>query len=284
MIDCPTITSDQIRRHYNLATPFYWLLWGRHVHHGLWNGEESAKAAQQNLIDTLANHAELQKGQDVVDVGCGMGGSSIHLARAFGCHVTGVTVSRVQAGWARWSSRFRGVGNKTEFRCADAEKITFEPESFDLLWSIECTEHLFDKPRFFRRAAQWLRPGGRVAICAWLAGESMDDAAHVQQVYDVCEGFLCPSLGTSDDYAKWLSDAGLTVERREDWTDRVCETWEICRRRVKQSGVRWLARLTGRDDACFLDRFETILNAYRSGAMRYGCFIARLSSHEGAHP
>ena len=43
---------------------------------------------------------------------------------------------------------------------------------------------------------------------------------------------------------------------------------------MRRSGVRWLAGLVDRDTAMFLDRFETILEAYRSGAMRYGCFIA----------
>ncbi len=97
----------------------------------------------------------------------------------------------------------------------------------------------------------------------------------MRQVYDVCEGFFCPSLGTRSDYRNWMTNAGLTVERDHDWTDRVAQTWEICKRRVRQFGVRWLAGLIDRNTAMFLDRFDTILNAYRSGAMRYGCFIAR---------
>jgi tocopherol O-methyltransferase len=52
-------------------------------------------------------------------------------------------------------------------------------------------------------------------------------------------------------------------------------TWEICRRRVERTGMHWLARLINRDQQLFLDRFTTILNAYRSGAMQYGCFVAR---------
>ena len=143
-----------------------------------------------------------------------------------------------------------------------------------MVWSIECTEHLYDKARFFQRAAAWLRPGGRMAICAWLAGEALEDQRQVRQVYDVCEGFFCPSLGTCSDYRQWMTDAGLTVERDYDWTARVAQTWEICQRRVRRSGVRWLAGLIDRDTAMFLDRFDTILEAYRSGAMRYGCFIA----------
>jgi Methyltransferase domain. len=81
------------------------------------------------------------------------------------------------------------------------------PNSFDVVWNIACTEHLFDRPRFFDRAASWLRLGGRMAICAWLAGNKSPETAH--QVYEVCEGFLCPSLGTAEGYQIWMREASL---------------------------------------------------------------------------
>jgi tocopherol O-methyltransferase len=186
----------------------------------------------------------------------------------------GITISPLQRHWAAVASRWHGVAGRTEFHCADAEQIEFEPASFDVVWSIECTEHLFDKPRFFRQAAEWLRPGGTMAICAWLAGESLD-GAQAQQVYDVCEGFFCPSLGTADDYRGWMESGGLAVSHVQDWTARVGQTWEICSRRVARSQVRRLAGWIDRNSTLFLDRFDTILSAYRSGAMKYGCFIAK---------
>ena len=39
MISCPTVSKHEIRSHYDLATVFYRLLWGRHIHHGLWNAQ-----------------------------------------------------------------------------------------------------------------------------------------------------------------------------------------------------------------------------------------------------
>ncbi|MEZ6044145.1 MAG: methyltransferase domain-containing protein [Planctomycetaceae bacterium] len=209
-----------------------------------------------------------------LDVGCGMGGSSIHLARKFNCEVIGVTLSPVQRRWASTSSLLSGASRNTQFLCQDAEQINFEPESFDIIWSIECTEHLFDKPAFFRKAATWLKPGGRVSICAWLAGDNVESAEDIQQVYDVCEGFFCPSLGSSADYEHWLTDSGLTMEQTLDWTERVDRTWEICKSRIQKTGMPWLARMIDQDTVMFLDRFETILKAYRTGAMKYGCFIA----------
>ena len=93
-------------------------------------------------------------------------------------------------------------------------------------------------------------------------------------MYDVCEGFFCPSLGTANDYRAWMVEAGLEVRHVQDWTTKVARTWEICRRRVARSQLRRLTRWIDRDTSVFLNRFETILAAYRSGAMQYGCFIA----------
>lgn len=304
MISCPTVSKPDIRFHYDLTTVFYRLLWGRHIHHGLWDAPptrpfvvppsggcgiddshavytpafEPATIAAQRLTDTLAREARIASGASILDIGCGMGGSSIHLARALGCRVTGVTLSPFQRLWARTSARWHGVSQRAHFVCADAEQVAFDDASFDVVWSVECTEHLFDKPAFFRKAARWLKPGGRLAICAWLAGDPPLDDQAARQVYDVCEGFLCPSLGTRDDYAGWIADAGLSLERDDDWTPRVTRTWELCDERVRRSRVRWLARLIDRNTVTFLDRFQTILKAYQTGAMKYGCFIARRES------
>lgn len=274
MISCPTVEKSVIRNHYDLTTVFYRLLWGQHIHHGLWEASETPRAAQLNLTNTLASRAQIQPGSKVLDVGCGMGGSSIHLARSLKCHVSGVTISPLQRRWAQTAAFFGGVRDRVAFQCQDAEKVEFAPASFDRIWSIECTEHLFDKPAFFRRAAEWLRPGGRVAICAWLAADKLDDPM-ARQVYDVCEGFFCPSLGSGNDYVAWFEQAGLTVEVREDWSDRVARTWEICLQRVRWTAMPLLARLFGANTSMFVDRFQTILDAYRTGAMRYGCFVAR---------
>jgi tocopherol O-methyltransferase len=188
--------------------------------------------------------------------------------------VTGITLSWIQRRWAAWSAWRRRVAQRTSFLRADVEQVEFPSASFDVVWCIEATEHLFDKPRFFRRAQDWLRPDGRVAICAWLAGDELRTDAERQQVHDVCEGFYCPSLGSRADYQTWLREAGLVFDVYHDWTDRVAQTWEICARRVRWSGTRWLAPLLDRTAGRFLERFETILDAYRTGAMRYGCFIA----------
>lgn len=277
MISCPTVRKEVIRDHYNVSTLFYRLLWGEHIHHGYWEADESPKVAQRKLIERLVEAAQIQQGAKVLDVGCGMGGSSRYLADELGCHVTGITLSPFQRRWAAMSTRFRRSAGQTEFQCADAETIQLSSQNYDNVWSIECTEHLFDKPAFFQRVADWLRPGGRVSICAWLAGDehSLRRPEARQAVYDVCEGFFCPSLGSSEDYQSWMRDAGLVIERVEDWTDNVARTWEICGERIRRFGMHRVADFIDRGQHIFLDRFDTLLGAYRTRAMEYGAFVAR---------
>lgn len=278
MISVAGIRPASIRSHYQLGTLFYRLLWGPHIHHGLWDADESPYVAQCRLTDTLADLARISTGERLVDIGCGMGGSSIRLAQLRGCSATGVTLSPVQRRWAAVSAGLKGVGERTEFIAADAEQVSFQPGSFDVLWSVECTEHLFDKPAFFRRAIEWLRPGGRVAITVWYEGEDTSRPGHRELCEEVCRRFVCPSLATRADYAGWLKDNGLTVVHDVDWTDRVARTWEICKRRVERTGVRQLARLIDREQLDFIDGFDALLNAYRTGAMQYGAMVAQKAS------
>ncbi len=274
MITCEGVTKRDIQAHYDWATPVYRLLWGRHIHHGLWESDESPARAQVQLIERLAAAADIRPGARILDVGCGMGGTSIHLARSLDCQVTGLTLSPVQRAWASMAARLHGVARKTQFLCQDAETLDGYSHAFDVVWSVECTEHLFDKPAFFQRVAGWLKPGGRTAICAWLADDEPHTHEAAQQLYDVCEGFLCPSLGTAADYQGWMSQAGMKPRTFIDLSEGVARTWEICERRVRRSGMRFFARIAGQSMVRFVDRFETILNAYRTGAMRYGFFVA----------
>jgi tocopherol O-methyltransferase len=154
MVTCPNVRKDVIRFHYDLSTLFYRLFWGEYIHHGLWSGDESPKSAQLNLTNTMASSIGIQRNDLVLDVGCGMGGSSMHLARTIGCDVTGLTLSPIQARWAKATALLRGLSSTTHFSCQDAETAVFDDESFDVLWSIECTEHLFDKPAFFQQATR----------------------------------------------------------------------------------------------------------------------------------
>jgi tocopherol O-methyltransferase len=272
MIRGPAIEKRAIRLSTDLATPFYRLFWGRHIHHGLWNAAESPADAQSNLMEAVIREARLRGGERVLDIGCGIGTSAVHLAKAWGCHVTGVTISRVQQQWATLGALVNGVGSRTDFLAADVETVRLSPDAFDLIWVVECAEYLFDKAGFVHRLAEWLRPGGRAVVCAWETGDGPLSEDSQRRVYEVCAGFGYPSLSSGEEYRRWFAEAGLDVERRSNWTQRVSRTWEISWQNSQRSPVHWLARLAGRERLKFWDHYLAILTAYRTGGMKYECW------------
>jgi tocopherol O-methyltransferase len=91
---------EDIRHHYDRLSTLYAALWGEHLHHGYWDAEESVSAAQENMVRLLAKEMEIARGASVLDLGCGIGGSSCWLARHLDCTVLGITISPVQAKMA----------------------------------------------------------------------------------------------------------------------------------------------------------------------------------------
>jgi tocopherol O-methyltransferase len=80
---------EAVREHYDRLSVFYRALWGEHIHHGYWEDVETPSTAQEKLIERLASLAGIKPGSRVLDVGCGLGGSALWLARHLGCSVLG---------------------------------------------------------------------------------------------------------------------------------------------------------------------------------------------------
>ncbi len=93
--------TRRVAAHYDELSGHYVDLWGEHIHHGYYpRGDETRNEATRALIELLLRDIELRPGSAVLDVGCGVGGTSRLLASEHGCRVVGVTLSRVQAHMA----------------------------------------------------------------------------------------------------------------------------------------------------------------------------------------
>ena len=83
------VDIDHIRKHYDRLSFLYRFFWGEHLHHGYWDNNESVPRAQIQLMERLAERANVPRGARVLDIGCGLGGSSQWLAEQFDCQVIG---------------------------------------------------------------------------------------------------------------------------------------------------------------------------------------------------
>jgi tocopherol O-methyltransferase len=271
-----TQTAESVARHYDNLDRFYREIWGEHVHHGLWrNGSETPLEACEALSAAVADKLQLAPGQSVCDVGCGYGGTSRLLADRWGCEVTGLTLSGAQIAYAA-SAHPRA---NPKLMQQDWLENDFPNAGFDAVLSIESSEHMVDKPRFFAEVARTLKPGGRFANCVWLSSEKPSPAAVNHLLEPICREGRLPSMGSESEYRAMMADAGLRVTSFEDLTPYVWRTWWLCLTRaakgiLTERSYRAFLLDPRNSDRSFAITLLRILWAYRSGAMRYGLFAA----------
>jgi tocopherol O-methyltransferase len=153
--------KDKIKEHYDTISPYYFSLWGQHIHHGYWIiGNENKEEAQLNLIKELASKMEIDKivTPKILDVGCGIGGGSMFLSKNYNAKVTGISISTTQIEMAKDFSNKQGFSD-IRFLHMDAENIELfdENKTFDYVWIVEVMSHFDKKKQFLNHANRLLK-------------------------------------------------------------------------------------------------------------------------------
>ena len=273
-----TQLSTRIRKHYDLLAPVYYLLWGQHVHHGYWDDAQDntpAKPAQERLLEELYTFAGRPQAEHVLDVGCGYGGTLRWLAGKTGARGTGITLSPAQRFIATLRNRLAGYGNIIEVQVADAQQAwSFASESVDLVWCMECSEHLEDRLHLYREAYSILKPGGTFCLAAWLASANDSDSANNLRK-EVERGMLCYPFATVATYEQHAHTAGFEWIENKVITNHVVRTWDLSIERRDHPLLRGLSRVLGSDVSAFAASFDALRLAYLEGAIDYGFVVAR---------
>ncbi len=264
-------TPAAVAGHYDELDPFYREIWGEHVHHGLFRtGRESVAEATLALSDLVGDRLGIAAGQELVDIGCGYGGTARHFA-ARGARVTGVTLSQRQAEEAPAAA-------SVTIHVADWLASGFPDAAFDGAYAIESSEHIADKPRFFAEGYRVLRPGGRLVVAAWLTRETPGrwEARHLLE--PICREGRMPSMGSASEYRALAEAAGFRVARFDDLSAVVARTWSIilarvARRLATDRRYRAFLRDARAGNRIFALSLPRLRLAYATGAMRYGLFL-----------
>ncbi|KAL8801123.1 MAG: hypothetical protein Q9182_004675 [Xanthomendoza sp. 2 TL-2023] len=247
--------KGRIRHHYELASEYYFSLWGEHIHHGYFlTPSDTKERAQLRLIELLIDRSQLESCSAVLDVGCGIGGTSRYLARNHGCKVTGITISGKQVGMATKLTCDAGINTQNptttdsvehgygsaHFHEVDAETMAdFFPEQgvFDCIWISEALSHLPDKPLFFRNAFKVLRPPhndtklpGKLVVADWFKAEDLTEKQLEDDIRPIEDGMLLPPLCTQSEYQIYAKEAGLSIFCEPlDISKDVAKTCEFCK-------------------------------------------------------
>lgn len=153
-----------ISHHYDVGNGFYEQVLGPSMVYSCayWSDGGTLEEAQRDKLDLVCRKLALQQGDRLLDVGCGWGSLAMHAAREYGAQVTGVTLSREQAAYARKRIAEAGLTDRIEIRVQDYRDVRDGP--FDAVASIGMAEHV-GQVRYLEYAEQLLtllRPGGRL--------------------------------------------------------------------------------------------------------------------------
>jgi tocopherol O-methyltransferase len=180
------------------------------LHYGYW--DEHTKTHSQALLNKnriLCEIAGIKPEHQVLDAGCGIGGSSIWLAKNIGCQATGITVSAQQVEHAKRNAQRHGVADKVDFQVADFCKTPFPDESFDVVWAIESSCYATDKRDFFREAFRLLRKGGTLIACDGYATRREFNEEEWQAVMDCLNGWAVPNLASAEEFQACMEECGF---------------------------------------------------------------------------
>jgi cyclopropane fatty-acyl-phospholipid synthase-like methyltransferase len=256
--------KERVRRYYAAATEdylkYYQADWHHHMHYGFDRDLPRGGNPTEHMVRYMAGLAGLKAGDRLLDAGCGVGGSSIFLARELGLDCTGITLMETQARLARGFAA-KGVPpagpGKARFAANDFHTPAFKPASFNAVWALESFDHAVDKRAWIAGMFEMLKPGGCLVIADGFRTRAPQDRA-LAKAYDAfLAGWAVPHLCTASEVETWANEAGFSLAHSEDISpDVMPHARAIFRFGLLFIPVRWaLARLK-------LTSLEKLGNAY----------------------
>lgn len=225
-----------VDNYYNLTTDFYQFGWGNSFHFASRKRGEGFKASLLRHEHFLADRMSLQPGMKVLDVGCGVGGPMLNLARYSGASFVGLNSNAYQIKCAKSNIR-DDVESLCSFIEADFMQIPANDGSYDGAIAIESMPHAPNRADAFREIRRILRPGSLFACYEWCLTDLFDPGndEHLSIKKNIELGNGLPDLASIVEVRAALHEVGFEiVEDRDVALD-------------SDPGMPWYRALQGRD-------------------------------------
>ncbi len=207
--------------------------WGEHIHLGHYGSPPQQKdflTAKSDFVHEMVRWGGLDKlpsGTTVLDVGCGIGGSSRILGRDYGFAVTGITISPQQV------QRAQALTPKelsVQFRVDDAMALSYPDASFDVVWSIEAGPHMPDKAVFAKELMRVLKPGGVLVVADWNQRDDRQIPLNLWEkpvMQQLLDQWSHPAFSSIEGFSELLAATGFVQGdvTTADWTQQTLPSW-----------------------------------------------------------
>jgi tocopherol O-methyltransferase len=168
----------------------------------------------------------------VLDCGCGLGGTSIWLARERNAQVTGIDLLERQIERARREAARARVAGRTQFVVGDYTATRLGSERFDVVLAQESLCHAEKKELFYHEAYRLLAPGGATVIAEYMRVARPFSPRREAMIREWCDGWVMPDLLTSEEHRAAAAAAGFYDVEILDATLEVLPSLERLYRRA----------------------------------------------------
>ena len=219
-------------------------VFGQHVHWGYWenpklaNGSiEDFQNATRALSQKLLALANIVDGQDVLEVGCGFGGTISIINDLFNnLKIKGLNIDQRQIDRAK-EKVFQKNENEITFIQGDACKLPFEANSFDLVLAVECIFHFPDRRTFFNEANRVLKQGGRLVLSDFVLSFDFPNLFNMSLKKSGIPFYGKVQLCTLDTYKSLAQENDFEIEDIEDINENTLPTYPIVKKVFSRSKV-----------------------------------------------
>lgn len=182
---------------------------------------------------SLGQRCDLGPEDNILDAGCGIGGSSRFLSQQFNCSVTGIDLVDDFIRVARLLTRATGLEEKVLFHQADLCVLDFKDESFDVVWCQHSLMNIKDKEKAFEEFSRVIKPGGKLVLHEIVQKEPKE--IHLPVPW--ADSHAISFLETQERLSSMLSASGFTPDFMVDATDQAKQWWQKVLKAAPKNGV-----------------------------------------------
>jgi len=150
----------------------------------------------------------------ILDVGCGIGGSTRRLAHHTGCRVTGIDLSDAYIDTAQRLTALLNMQARVAFQACSALELPFDDNHFDGIWSLQMNMNVADKVAWLRETCRVLKPGGKAVLYEVCGGDNSPLHYPVPWAQDGSMSFLV----TPERFREAITRAGFEIALWQDKT------------------------------------------------------------------
>ncbi len=157
-------------QHYEIPAEFFAHVLGPHRKYscGYWGVDSDLAQSETNSLELSVDHAEIEDGHSILELGCGWGSLTLFMAERFPkSRIVALSNSSSQRRYIESQVARRGLANVRVITCDmnefDPQKHA-ESSGFDRVVSIEMFEHMRNYRELLRRIRSWLKPDGRLFV------------------------------------------------------------------------------------------------------------------------